>query len=123
MKRKDGRFAEEKKLATPLSRRKTATQASQSRRFPENARGKYRHCSASALAGLASFADRSTPLHLSAPVNAGAASTYAERFTAFQRPQTAETGLRSGAPQVRPAKTSSLCSSRGSNRRDAPGSR
>jgi hypothetical protein len=35
MKRKDSRFAEEKKLATPLSRRKTATQASQSRRFPE----------------------------------------------------------------------------------------
>jgi hypothetical protein len=72
MKRKDGRFAEEKKLATPLSRlvgralrarRKTAAQTSQSRHFPENVRGKYRHCSASALAGLASFADRSTPLH------------------------------------------------------------
>jgi hypothetical protein len=54
MKRKDGRFAEEMKLATPLSRRKTAAQASQSRRFHENVRGKCRHCSASALAGLAS---------------------------------------------------------------------
>jgi hypothetical protein len=41
----------------------TAAQASQSRHFPENVHGKYRHCSARALAGLASFADRSTPLH------------------------------------------------------------
>jgi hypothetical protein len=73
MKRKDGRFAEEKKLATPQSRRKTAAQASQSRHFPENVRGKYRHCSARALAGLASFADRSTPLPRSAN-NGGALS-------------------------------------------------
>jgi hypothetical protein len=71
MKRKDGRFAEEKKLATPLSRRKTAAQASQSRHFPEKARGKYRHCYSRALAGLASFADRSTPLPRSA--NSGGA--------------------------------------------------
>ena len=47
--------------------------ASQSRHFPENAPGKYRHCSARALAGLASFADRSTPLPRSAN-NGGALS-------------------------------------------------
>ena len=34
--------------------------------LPRNVRGKYRHCSARALAGLASFADRSTPLPRSA---------------------------------------------------------
>ena len=39
--------------------------------LPRNVRGKYRHCSARALAGLASFADRSTPLPRSA--NSGGA--------------------------------------------------
>jgi hypothetical protein len=90
MKRKDGRFAEEKKLATPLSRRKTATQASQSRRFHENVRGKYRHCSARALAALASFADRSTPLPRSAN-SGGALSLRSTAANSRDRPQIGRT--------------------------------
>ena len=72
MKRKDGRFAEEKKLAMPLSRLGKARTPCASQNsspgfteptLPRKRRGKYRHCSTRALAGLASFADRSTPLH------------------------------------------------------------
>jgi hypothetical protein len=56
-----GRGDRQNLVASLLVRKKQAAQASQSRRFPESVRGKYRHCSARARRLTHQFA--TAPLH------------------------------------------------------------
>jgi hypothetical protein len=106
MKRKDGRFAEEKKLATPLSRlgkaRTPCASQNSNPGFTEPTLPRKRSWQVSALFRPRPGRTRQLcrPFHSAALIRFAG---YAERFAAFQRPQTVETGLRSGASQGTPA--------------------